>query len=455
MKSKLLLFSALALCSATVAANDYPTSLYVIGDATPAQWNSDDVIRMVTVEEGVYEYTGDLTEGRMRFVTTYDFAPGYGPAEATTVVSDNPNETYLELTTGSHELELRSDYTSPDKSFKVMAAGRYQFRVDLTGETPVVEVSDATDLPDQWATHSESIYAVGSATNAGWFIENSIALHETAFDSGIYQGSLYLINTADEGAELKFMVMQKWNNRMYVAAVSGTSVDAVGEYDLKYTTSSDEDWKFIVNIEGLYDVTVDTKNLKMTISEPQISFPEQLWLVGPAVGGWEFDNNKVLINSGEEGVYSWTGDLVQGELQFFAGDNLDAVAYGAESDMTPLQEGFLNVIMLSNGVDNKFNVLSTQEGNYTLVLNLNDMTLEVVKNGTSTAVGEVEVIDWVQESYGIVSEQARAMALYDISGREVVSVNGTLLPFDGLRAGIYVFVIETTQGRATHKIVIR
>lgn len=194
MKSKLLLFSALALCSATVAANDYPTSLYVIGDATPAQWNSDDVIRMVTVEEGVYEYTGDLTEGRMRFVTTYDFAPGYGPAEATTVVSDNPNETYLELTTGSHELELRSDYTSPDKSFKVMAAGRYQFRVDLTGETPVVEVSDATNLPDQWATHSESIYAVGSATNAGWFIENSIALHETAFDSGIYQGLLYLIN---------------------------------------------------------------------------------------------------------------------------------------------------------------------------------------------------------------------------------------------------------------------
>ena len=131
------------------------------------------------------------------------------------------------------------------------------------------------------------------------------------------------------------------------------------------------------------------------------------------------------------------------------------MAYGAESNMTQLQEGVFNVIMLSNDVDNKFNVLSTQEGNYTLVLNLNDMTLEVVKNGTSTAVDEVEVIDWVQESYGIVSEQARAMALYDISGREVVSVNGTLLPFDGLRAGIYVFVIETTQGRATHKIVIR
>ena len=122
MKSRFLLFSALALCSATVAAGNYPTSLYVIGDATPAQWDSNNVIRMVTVEDGVYEYTGDLTEGRMRFVTTYDFVPGYGPAMASTVVGDNDNETYLDLTTGSHELEYRSDYTAPDKSFKVSAS---------------------------------------------------------------------------------------------------------------------------------------------------------------------------------------------------------------------------------------------------------------------------------------------------------------------------------------------
>ncbi|OUN72845.1 SusF/SusE family outer membrane protein [Barnesiella sp. An55] len=454
MKSRLL-FWALALCSATVAADNYPTSLYVIGDATPAQWNSDDVVRMVTVEEGVYEYTGDFTEGRMRFVTTYDFAPGYGPAMATTVVGDNLNETYLDLTTGSHELEFRSDYTSPDKSFKVTAAGRYKFRVDLTGETPVVEVSDGTDQPDQWATNPEAVYAVGSATNAGWAIENSIALRETAFDSGIYQGSLYL-NTADEGAELKFMVMQKWNNRMYVATAANTPVDATGEYDLKYTTSGDEDWKFIVGIEGLYDVTVDTKNLKMIISEPQDSYPEQLWLVGPAVGGWVFDNNKVLVSNDEEGVYSWTGDLAEGELKFFAGDNFGAVAYGAESNMTPLQEGILNVIMLSSDVDNKFNVLSDQVGNYTLILDLKAMTLNVDKNeGPSTGIDEAKVVDWVQESYGIVCDEARAMALYDISGRKVASVNDTLLPYDGLNAGVYVLVIETAQGRTTHKIAVR
>ena len=47
------------------------------------------------------------------------------------------------------------------------------------------------------------------------------------------------------------------------------------------------------------------------------------------------------------------------------------------------------------------------------------------------------------------------MALYDISGRKVASVNGTMLPFEGMNAGVYVLAIETPQGRTTAKIVIR
>ena len=124
--------------------------------------------------------------------------------------------------------------------------------------------------------------------------------------------------------------------------------------------------------------------------------------------------------------------------------------------MTPLQEGILNVIMLSSDVDNKFNVLSDQVGNYTLILDLKAMTLNVDKNeGPSTGIDEAKVVDWVQESYGIVCDEARAMALYDISGRKVASVNDTLLPYDGLNAGVYVLVIETAQGRTTHKIAVR
>lgn len=455
MKSRFLLFSALALCSATVAAGNYPASLYVLGDATPAQWTTDDAIRMVTVEDGVYEYTADLTEGgRLRFVTTYDFAPGYGPAMASTIVGDNPNETYLELTTGIHELEYRNDYTSPDKSFKVTAAGRYKFRVDITGEKPVVEVSDATGQPDQYASHFEAIYAIGDATNAGWLIENAILVPETSFDSGVYKTIMYL-KTFENFDGLKFMVARKWNNRMYVSAQPEQTVEGLGEYDLKYTTTNDDDWKFAVKLDGLYEVTVDVNTMKMTIADPT-SYPVQLWAVGDAlVSEWSFKDENVLVNTGEEGVYSWTGDLREGELKFYNGDTFAAVAYGSENNGTLLQEGDLAIVILGND-DNKFNVAADQAGNYTLTVNLKTMKLNVKKNsGTSTVVEEIEVTDWIQNAYGIVCEKAQAMALYDISGRKIVSVNGTLLPFDGVNAGVYILSIETPQGHSTSKIVIR
>lgn len=454
MKSKFLLFSAFALCSASIVAGNYPTSLYVIGDATPAQWESDNVIRMITVEDGVYEYTDDLTEGRMRFVTTYDFAPGYGPAMASTPVGDNPNETYLELTTGSHELEYRNDYTSPDKSFKVTAAGRYKFRIDLTGEKPVVEVSDGTGLPDQSASYFESIYAIGASTNAGWAIENAVILPETSFNSGVYRTMMY-IKTCDMFDGLKFMMARKWNNRMYVSAQPEQTVEGLGEYNLKYTTSGDEDWKFSVKLDGFYEVTVDANNMKMTIAEPT-AYPIKLWAVGSALQSeWLFTNENILVNTGEEGVYTWTGDLKEGELKFYNGDTFTAVAYGAESNGTLLQEGDLTLTILGSD-DNKFSVSADQAANYTLTVDLKNMKLNAKKNnGSSTVVEEIEVADWIQNAYGIVCEKAHAMALYDISGRKIASVNGPLLPFDGVNSGVYILSIETPQGRSTSKIVIR
>ena len=120
-----------------------------------------------------------------------------------------------------------------------------------------------------------------------------------------------------------------------------------------------------------------------------------------------------------------------------------------------LQEGDLALTVL--GVDdNKFKVEADQAANYTLTVDLKNMKLNVKENdGTSTVVEEIEVADWIQNAYGIVCEKAHAMALYDISGRKIASVNGTLLPFDGVNSGVYILSIETPQGRSTSKIVIR
>ena len=164
----------------------------------------------------------------------------------------------------------------------------------------------------------------------------------------------------------------------------------------------------------------------------------------------------ILEVKDQEGVYSWTGDLTEGELKFYDGNSFDYTAYGAEAANTPFQEGESTITKLSDGNDFKFYVEAAQAGNYTLTVDLKSMKLNVEKNdGPSTAIEEIESIDWVQESYGIVCDRAQSMALYDISGRKVVSVDASLLPFDGLNSGIYVLVIETSKGRMTHKIAVR
>ena len=233
----------------------------------------------------------------------------------------------------------------------------------------------------------------------------------------------------------------------------GTTTDVTGHYFLKNLKEGKT--VLVVRYVGYQteEVTVDVNTMKMTIAE---TYPDKLWVIGDAVGGWTFEDGNILVACEQSGVYTWTGDLAQGELKFYDGPSFDDVAYGAEGEQTPFQTGDLTLTKLSDGNDFKFYVESAQAGNYTLTVDLKSMKLHVEKNNApSTGVETVEAAGWVQESYGIVCNEARAMALYDISGRKVASANATLLPFDALNTGVYVLVIETAQGRSTHKIVIR
>lgn len=455
MRTKVF-FLATALVASISAgfADNYPEAMYVIGDATPAEWNSDNVIRMENVSEGVFEYTADFNEGRFRFVTTYDFAPGYGPKNATTVVSDNENETYLELATGDYELEYRQGYTDPDKSFKVTTAGRYKCRVDLTGTTPKVTISDGTGLADQYAEHPVAIYAIGDATTAGWTIENAIELAETSWNSGIYKATLKLAPQK----ELKFMQTRKWNNHMYVSTQSGTTINAEGDFEVKYTTSGDEDWKWVFNLEEKnYDLTVDLNTMKLTIATPEIVKPEQLYLVGPAIGGendWSFHDDQIFVKT-DDGIYTWTGDLKQGELKFFADKDYSAVAYGATSDKTPLQEGDLDVMLLGDGTDYKFNVTSEQAGNHTLTLNLNTMKLNVVRNGgTTTNLSINENLDWKIDGNRISCTGADRIEVLAINGMCINSCNNDQLDISNLHKGMYIAILHKNNQKSIHKFIV-
>lgn len=66
MKKFFLLGAIALLGSLSMWATTYPTTMYMIGDATAAKWSLG-TQAMTTVSDGVYQWSGDLTAGALKF----------------------------------------------------------------------------------------------------------------------------------------------------------------------------------------------------------------------------------------------------------------------------------------------------------------------------------------------------------------------------------------------------
>ena len=458
MRTKVFLLATAFMASVSaVFADNYPARMYLIGDGAPQNnWDLTAITSMVTTSPGVYTWTGKLNNGRMKFVPNQDYIPSYGPVNAT-APEEGKTELIQDIVAGeSYNMEYRADYNMPDKSCN-MTEGRYKLTLDLTGEAPILTVEDGTDLSD-YPLRPDAIYAVGDATTAGWTIENAIKMAETSDNSGIYKSMLKLA----PGKELKFMQTREWNNHMYVSTAANTSINAEGEYDVKYTTSSDEDWKWIFNLEEkYYNVTVDLNTMKLSIALPEIVKPEKLYLIGPAIGGendWSFYDDQIFVKTENDGVYTWTGDLKQGELKFFTDKDYLATAYGATTDQAAFKEGEQDVMVLGINVDYKFKVSAEQTGNYTLTLDLNNMKLNAVKNGdsgTATNISPEQEISWNITDDHIVCVDANQIEVLAISGTRIASCQGGQLDISNLHAVIYIAILHKNGQKAIHKFIVR
>ncbi len=273
----LLLISIISLS----AAAEQPSRLYLIGDATSGGWSLDDATLMVPSGDGVFEWVGALSTGRMKFVTHHDWLPSYGPA------ADN-----TPLAAGTVDLTIRNTYEDGDNSFAV-TAGRYSLRIDLTGAAPQLTIADGTSLPDKGytAVYPQTIYAIGSATAAGWTLDDAIAMSETDYNSGVYQSELAL-----QTGELKFLKQKDWG-KAYGATAANTPLTGAGEYSIMSIDDSN-DLKFAVSLENetTYYVTVNavTNQLILSLSEP--SGIENTMMMNEIVGVYDMQGRMVSIS---------------------------------------------------------------------------------------------------------------------------------------------------------------
>ena len=409
MKTQLLS----VLVALIVAVPSFANTISLIGEATPGGWSLDNAVAMKPTADGVFEFVGDLKDGSLKFVVQHDFVPSYGP--------QTNGES---LVIGTVELAYRATLGDPDNAFAVKA-GRYSLVLDLSGEVAKLTVADGTGLADKWyVEYPDTLYAVGDATVAGWTATEAIALSETADNSGIYVDTLLL-----KSGELKFLNQKDWGAG-YGATVANEPINNAGVYALAALDASD--MKFKVSLSQATEFVVEVNVVAGTLTLTAI-YPEKLYILGDAVGGWSFDTNAQEMTLVEEGVFTWSGSLVEGEMKFFVDKDFSASAYGAVANGTSIAASGEYAIELLRGEDKKFVATKSQ---VEMTIDLKEMKMVVEVDTIATAVDMVVV--------------EGGSAVYDIMGRLRMVSDGDILP-SALPAGMYI--IKTNN--QSKKVIIK
>ena len=399
MKTQLLS----VLVALIVAVPSFANTISLIGEATPGGWSLDNAVAMKPTADGVFEFVGDLKDGSLKLITQNDFAPSYGP-------QTNGDS----LVVGTVELAYRATYDDPDNAFAVKA-GRYSLVLDLSGEVAKLTVADGTGLADKWyVEYPDTLYAVGDATMAGWTATEAIALSETADNSGIYVDTLLL-----KSGELKFLNQKDWGAG-YGARVANEPINNAGVYALAALDSTDMKFKVALLQATEFVVEVNVVEGSLTLTALASLYPEKLYILGDAVGGWSFDTNAQEMTLVEEGVFTWSGSLVEGEMKFFVDKDFSASAYGAVANGTSLAASGEYAIELLGGEDKKFVAAESQ---VEMTIDLKEMKMVVEVGAIATAIDMVVV--------------EGGSAVYDIMGRLRMVSDGDILP-SALPAGMYI-----------------
>ena len=289
--------------------------LYMVGDATPAGWNIGDPYEMTRDAENKYLFTyhGKLRTGEIKLPLSK------GDWGATFVYAPAANTEINDKGVASDAIDIRKG--GADNKWKVTKTGIYTFAVDLRtrkltvtyeGEEPAgpilpiesewlsfignatpygwdidglkAKVQDGSakfavfDLtkheikvtkfvadapapaaPSPWDT--ENVYMIGSATPAGWSVDNGVSITKTG-------DHLFSIEVQLAEGEMKFMLNKDGfsGDKPYFFAPEENTVineSGVAKDGLFYGTESsygDKKWK--VTKAGKYKLTLDLKNKK-------------------------------------------------------------------------------------------------------------------------------------------------------------------------------------------------
>ncbi len=323
----------------------YPSTFGLVGSAVN-EWGSSsrgyatgNDVPLVTNDGSILMANLHMTAGDFKIRQNNEWTLDYGIAGASAF--KNGNQTTYDLETGGGNITVTE--------------GNYNVEFDLDNLT-----LEVTSIDPVWGM-------VGPATLNSWDGPD-LKLVEDPCNEGIYIASSVVLNTG----VMKFRQNDDWNVNMGLGeGGEGTLMIGGFENDIPVTA-------------GTYDVTLDTNNMTYTLTSAYLGgscIPTEIstfGIVGDAVNSWGGDNrgfaagNDVpFVTNGADGVFRTVAHMVDGEFKIRQ-NNEWTLDYGI-AGASAFKNGNQTTYELETGGGN----ISVTEGNYDIVFNENDLTLEV------------------------------------------------------------------------------
>lgn len=233
--TKLAIAAACVASAANVSAQGRTDMLWVLGDATPYGWSTDDATAILATANDPKVYSGTMyleADKNFKFLTTYDFGNMEYRAATADATPDADGKVSLVLSDSGDDFQIH-----------VAESANYLITVDTEALEATIVKSAYQDTQVRWA----SIFMVGSALESGWSVDQGMALAQnpampcefSITNAPMLEGT-FKIATALKGSGT-------WNNAFWyfcdpadpskmVLNADGDhqwSIPAAGKYDVK------------------------------------------------------------------------------------------------------------------------------------------------------------------------------------------------------------------------------
>ena len=250
---------------------DEEENMYIIGDATQAEWDLAKAQPMIKSTDGkTFGMTVHLEANQpFKFVNGTDWNTNYS------YYAEYPDYQFNSGINSANLLVSKSVGTTySDYKFRVSETGDYYITLDPNNMRIYVNKATAT---------YDKLYVVGSATEAVWDLTKAIPLEKSA-NGFEYSGNCKI--TGNGTNEFKFVTSNTdWNQDHFVKGATENDI-------VKFNRIDDNKWVFTEEQSGNYKITVNLNTMRVTFTKLE----SKVYLCDGAFGTGDWESYTTEMN---------------------------------------------------------------------------------------------------------------------------------------------------------------